>query len=257
MAFLTLPNQDKVGPISAVLFDKDGTLIDSHSYWGTIIVKRATLIANQFRLSDDTIVGLCDSMGFCNKSMRLLEKGPVALESRSVVIEKVVNFLGVTGTNVTIREINDLFDIAASQLDVEALPIIKPISNALSVMKGLFDIGLKIAIITSDTESNTRKFMQQVGFHELEILVIGRDNFPHAKKTGLPAAYAASALGVDISECLVIGDAPMDYQMALNSGALHLLVSSGQLSYDTLCRSTKYVVKDLCEINFTPTFSTT
>jgi len=252
MAYLTLPSQDKFGPISAVLFDKDGTLIDSHTYWGAIILKRAMLIAHQYKLSNETMVGICDSMGFCNKSMRLLEKGPVALESRSVVVEKVVNYLRSTGTSVTINDINELFDMAASQLDTEALPIIKPIPSALSVMANLFDIGVKIAIVTSDTESNTRKFIQQVGFDELEILVVGRDNFPHAKKTGLPAEFAAIALGVDISKCLVIGDAPMDYQMAANSGSLHLLVSSGQLSYDTLRRSTKYVVKDLCEIDFTP-----
>ena len=251
MAYLSFPNQDNIGPISAVFFDKDGTLIDSHSYWGTIIETRAILIANRYNLPPDTIAGICDSMGFCNKSMKLLEKGPVALESRSVVVEKVASYLRAVGTNPTVKDINELFDMAASQLDLEALPIIKPISTAISTLKSLFDIGLKIAIITSDSESNTWKLIQQFGFNQLDILVVSRDNFPHAKKTGLPAAFAARSLGVDISECLVIGDAPMDYQMAINSGALHLLVSTGQLSYDTLCMSTKYVVKDLCEISFT------
>jgi len=252
MSNLILPDQTTIGPISAVFFDKDGTLIDSHSYWGAIIAARASLIANQFNLSADIISGICDSMGFCDKTTKLLEKGPVALESRSVVVDKVIGYLNSIGTYANVSDINEIFDLASSKLNDEQLPVIKPIPTALSKMKGLLEVGLQIAIITSDTVSNTNKFIRQVGLGEFKILIIGRDNYPHAKKTGLPAAFAAKELGVDIGQCLVIGDAPMDYLMANNSGALHLLVSSGQLSYDTLRMSTKNVVKDLCEINFAP-----
>lgn len=252
MTNLILPDQTSIGPISAVFFDKDGTLIDSHSYWGAIISVRADLIADQFSLPSDKISGICDSMGFCNKTMRLLEKGPIALESRAVVVDNVVDYLKTIGTNANVRDINEIFDMASSKLNDEALPAIKPIPAALSKMKDLLETGIKIAIITSDTVSNTNKFIRQIGFGELEIMVIGRDNYPHAKKTGRPAAFAACELDIDIGQCLVIGDAPMDYLMAINSGALHLLVSSGQLSYDTLCMSTNYVVNDLNEISFTP-----
>lgn len=251
MTYLKMPGQDKIGPISAVLFDKDGTLMDSHSYWGTIIERRARLIADFYKLSADARPDICESMGFCIKSMTLLEKGPVALESRSEVVASVVKFLRGGGTKATAEEINELFETAASQLDNESLPNIRPISTSISLMKSLLNIGLKVAIVTSDTESNTRRFIEQIGFLDSRILVVARDNYPHAKKTGLPAAFAAKTLGVNISECLVIGDAPMDYQMAVNSGALHLLVSSGQLSYESLIESSRYVVEDLNDISLT------
>lgn len=252
MTNLILPDQTTIGPISAVFFDKDGTLIDSHSYWGTIIAARARLIVNQLNLSVDMVSSICDSMGFCNKTKRLLEKGPVALESRSVVVNKVLDYLRSIGADVNVTDINEIFDLASSKLSDDELPVINPIPSALSKMKGLLEVGVQMAIITSDTVSNTHKFIQQVGLDEFEMLVIGRDNYPHAKKSGLPAAFAANTLGVDIGSCLVIGDAPMDYLMANNSGALHLLVSSGQLSYDSLRMLTNNVVKDLSEINFTP-----
>jgi len=246
-----MPDKTKIGPISAVFFDKDGTLMDSHSYWGAIIAVRAELIVNLFGLSTDKISGICDSMGYCNKTMKLLEKGPVALESRSVVVDKVLNYLESIGTAANVKDISEIFDLASSKFNDKESLMIYPILTALSKMKELSQIGIKISIITSDTVSNTHKFIRQEGLEELEIMVIGRDNYPHAKKTGLPASFAANELGVDISQCLVIGDAPMDYLMAINSGALHLLVSSGQLSYDTLRMTTSYVVKDLCEINYT------
>ena len=251
MTNLLLPDQTTIGPISAVFFDKDGTLIDSHSYWGTIISARACVIVDQLNLSAHFASSICDSMGFCNKTKRLLEKGPVALESRTVVVDKVLNHLRSIGADVNTKDINELFDLATSKLSDQELPVINPIPSALCKLKHLLEVGVQIAIVTSDTVSNTLKFIRQVDLDGFEIMVIGRDNYPHAKKSGLPAAFAANKLGVDIGHCLVIGDAPMDYLMAKNSGALHLLVSTGQLSYDTLRRTTNNVVKDLSEIDFT------
>ena len=252
MIKIILPNKEHLGPIRAVLFDKDGTLIDSHSYWGEIIVQRAHEIISYYQLPDDKYLGICESMGLCSKSLRLTEKGPVALESRSVVVSHVVGHLQDIGVISSDRQVNQIFDKVSYEMNIKTLPRIQPIRTAISTMSDLLRLVVKLAIVTSDTESNALSFIRQTGFSESQIVIIGRDSCPHSKKTGFPAKYAASKLGVDISQCIVIGDAPMDHQMAVNSGALHLLVSTGQLSYETLRESTPLVVNSLTEITFSP-----
>jgi len=233
--------------INAVFFDKDGTLIDSHFYWGSIIKARSALIVDKLRLDPSKYSDICYSMGFCVQREKLIEEGPVALESRSVVIDKVNRFLNNMGFSVVDTEIEQIFDLVSTEMQ-DNYEIVKPIEDAVSVLKILKSMDVNVAIITSDSELNTCKFIDKIGLSSSDIMLICRDNYEHSKKSGLPAIYAAEKMSINIDSCLVIGDAPMDYHMAVNSGAMHLLVSTGQLSYDTLRQNTNNVVASLSNV---------
>ncbi|HQH31154.1 MAG TPA: HAD hydrolase-like protein, partial [Spirochaetota bacterium] len=54
---------------------------------------------------------------------------------------------------------------------------------------------------------------------------------------------------VDISETVVIGDSPADYQMGKNAGIDKvILVASGQISKEKLSNYSKYTVSSLGDI---------
>ena len=253
MITLILPNNKILGPVSTVFFDKDGTLIDSHSYWGEIIKERARVILSFYRIDENKFDDICNCMGFCNQSQRLLVKGPIALESRNVVVEHLISYLRSIGKKGSPKEINDIFDLVTANMNSKKLPDIILIPKAVSLLLDLIRQGVKVAIITSDSTANTINFLAKVGLAQEQVLLVTRDNYPHAKKTGLPANHAAETIGVKISDCLIIGDAPMDYEMAKNSGASHLLVSTGQLPSRILLKHSSNVVNSLSEIKFIST----
>lgn len=252
MIEFNLPGNLSLGPIAAVFFDKDGTLIDSHSYWGEIIKQRALMIVSYYEMDKDKVSDLCNCMGFCDQTHRLLEKGPIALESRSVVISQLANFLQSIGVSALPDEINEIFDTVTSNMNSKNLPDINLIQDGVLLLKRLVNQNFKVAIITSDSSVNTENFLKKIGLSQSQLFIVTRDSYPHAKKTGLPAKYAADHLDVDISQCLIIGDAPMDFEMAINCGALPLLVSTGQLPKNTLLQHSVNVVNSLSEVNFSP-----
>ena len=79
--------------IKGVIFDKDGTITDSHRYWSKIIKMRAALIMNRNKINRKYYPDLCKSMGLNIQTNKLLPSGPIALKSREEVINNVLVFL--------------------------------------------------------------------------------------------------------------------------------------------------------------------
>jgi phosphoglycolate phosphatase-like HAD superfamily hydrolase len=126
--------------------------------------------------------------------------------------------------------------------------IIRPIESATSLLLELIRIDVPVAIVTSDSISNTNIYLEKLGLSEHDLTLVCRDTCPHPKRTGYPAIQAADLLNINISDAIVIGDAPMDFEMAINSGSKHLLVSTGQLDHQHLLNSTPNVIKSLSDV---------
>ena len=73
--------------IETVLFDKDGTIIDLHYFWGKMTQLRIKRIIKEFNLDFDLFNELCLCLGFDVNSEKMLENGITALYSRSKIIE--------------------------------------------------------------------------------------------------------------------------------------------------------------------------
>ena len=82
-------------------------------------------------------------------------------------------------------------------------------------------------------------------------LIIGVDDGYGSKSTGIPAKYACEKMGLSSNNVVAIGDAPMDYQMSMNSKLLgSILVETGQTPITDLLKLSPYCVKNLSEISF-------
>ena len=57
-------NQFKIKSITGIIFDKDGTITNSNTYWSEIIKMRAELIIKRYKLDKNFYSNLCKSMGF-------------------------------------------------------------------------------------------------------------------------------------------------------------------------------------------------
>ena len=77
----------QIDNIETVLFDKDGTLIDLHYFWGRMTEMRAKAIMQRFEIAPDNFEKICFFLGYDVSFGKMLKDGITALYSRSRIID--------------------------------------------------------------------------------------------------------------------------------------------------------------------------
>ena len=100
MSKLMIDGEILLDRVEAIIFDKDGTLIDVHHYWSSMIKIRATKIVDKWFNSsnyENVRVGLVDVMGVDYETNKLKPNGPVGVKSRSYIVNVVKNYIKNNG----------------------------------------------------------------------------------------------------------------------------------------------------------------
>ena len=117
--------------IETVLFDKDGTFIDLHFFWGKMTQLRALELIKIFNLKDNDFEKLCLILGYDIKSKKMLSNGITALYSRIKIIEILKNKLEELGVNTSIQELEIIFDRVSEVFYKNIEKYTKPIPEAI------------------------------------------------------------------------------------------------------------------------------
>jgi mannitol-1-/sugar-/sorbitol-6-phosphatase len=162
--------------IGAVLFDMDGTLVDSHG----AIIRSWTRISEEYGLPLDDILAV--------------HAGRPAWST----LESVAPWLGAeriaqAGARQLEWEYDDLGDVVA-------------IDGALELIAGVAARNLPWAVVTSADDRLARARMGAVGIDPP--LLISTDDITRPKPDPEGYLLAASRLGVPPADCLVVEDAP-------------------------------------------------
>ena len=163
---------------AAVLWDMDGTLIDSEPYW--------LASESAFAAAHDSNWGHEDGLGVIGMSL---------YESSKLLKERV-------GSDLEPQQIIDqITDGVLSRLE-QSIPW-RP--GARELLKLLRDNQIKTALVTGSMHRMAQKVADQIGFEAFDVIVGGDDvvrGKPH------PESYlmAAQMLGVDPTHCVAFED---------------------------------------------------
>ena len=100
------------------------------------------------------------------------------------------------------------------------------IPGAASFMAALIDAGIPLALVTSAPIELMRVRMEEAGV-PIPPVAVSAGDVERGKPDPDPYLKAAELLGVPISSCLVLEDAPSGYTSARRAGAQVLLVGDG------------------------------
>ena len=240
----------KIENVETVLFDKDGTLIDLHYFWGKMTELRVAALIKKYKLQDDVFSQLCSFLGYDINLKRMLCDGITALYSRSKIIEIFCENLKDLNIFVKTSEMEKLFDEVAEEFYKNILDYTKPISTAINFVDELYKNGVKLGIVTSDSIVSTNLTLKQFGWEKYFDVVIGRESHHETKESGKPTLLALEELNANPKTAIMIGDAPTDYISAKNAGIEYIiLVSTGQIKIDELHKISKCTCNSLSEIS--------
>ncbi len=235
--------------IDTVLFDKDGTFIDLHYFWGKMTELRVLEIIKRYNLDSSKFNDLCLKLGYNVQDGKMLSDGITALYSRPIIIQIFCKDLHNFGLKITEKELEVLFDYVNTIFYKDMIKYTKPIDSAISFIQNLRKAKIKTGIVTSDSKESSLLTLKHFGWEDLFDVVIGRESTKETKESGVPVRLALSSLSSNPNNTVMIGDAPMDYIAASNAGVNRtILVATGQVCANDLLKTSEYVVESLDNI---------
>nr|WP_281069478.1 HAD family phosphatase [Microbacterium amylolyticum] len=178
----------------AVLWDMDGTIIDSEPYW----IAAETPLVERF--------------GGTWTHEDALQLVGNSLETSGAILQSA-------GVQMDIPDIVEyLTDEVLRQMAESGLPF-RP--GAQELLRSLRAAGVKTAIVTMSRRRMAQRVADLFTFDAFDA-VLGGDDVARPKPFPDPYLAGAAALGVDIRDCVAIEDSPTGLRSAIDSGAVTL-----------------------------------
>lgn len=218
--------------ISAILFDKDGTLFDFQVSWSAW----AVTFLHDLAQGDETRARVLGQvLGFDWESRRFLPDSCVIAGTDEDIVSALLPELpGARGPELRLR-----IGLAAATAPMrEAVPL-------APFLDGLRARGLNLGVATNDTESTARAHLETAGVLDRFDFVTGADSGHGAKPgPGMCLAYAA-ALGLPPAEVLMVGDSLHDLHAGRAAGMWTLGVLTGVAGADVLASEADHLLPDI------------
>ncbi|TCD54236.1 HAD family phosphatase [Alloscardovia theropitheci] len=182
---------------AAVMWDMDGTLINSEPYWGE---SEEALLARAGKEWDPNIAKTLQgaSLAFVAEYM---QKAGVPDLSAEEIIEFMVDYV--------------------YRKEVERLPWTAGVTDVLTMVR---DADIPQYLVTSSPEPMARNLVEQAPEGSLHGYICNETPVPH-KPSPEPYLLAAQKLGVDIKDCLIFEDSVPGLTAAGKSGAAWVSVT--------------------------------
>lgn len=241
-------NEQELKNIDLFIFDKDGTLIDIHHYWCSMIKLRAKFLLEKFNLnSNDLYFKLIDSMGIDVQTDLMKPTGPVGLKPRSFIIETAYNCLTKASVKCTIDEVSEVFKKVDEYSRGKIKDFIKPLPGVKEILYKLIDNGIPVAIATTDLSERAKLAMEAIQIKDVFSVIAGGNCAKSAKPAPDLVHFICKKLGVDENRTVVVGDSIVDLKMAFNAGARFIGVKTGLYSEEFI-ENSEFLVETLEQI---------
>jgi phosphoglycolate phosphatase-like HAD superfamily hydrolase len=197
----------------AIIFDKDGTLIDFDAMWGDWTLQLADRMLTLANL--DIRLPLCDSFGYDLHTKKILPDGNLASATIWRLREIMLNVTQAAG--VSYEEADRAVEQAWIVPDPVALA--KPLTDIHKLFTNIRNRGIKIAIATADDRAPTEAMLEAFNANHLVSTLVCADDGIKAKPAPDMVFAICARLGIHQSKVIVIGDTVADLTMARSSGA--------------------------------------
>jgi phosphoglycolate phosphatase len=207
----------KIGPIRAILFDKDGTLVDFQRTFGPAVRAVMQHLAGGDRAAYDRLVA---ASRFVEADQRFLPDSPLIAEPASVYGALWATALGQPANAAFLAGIDRLLCDATTRH-------LAAIGDPKTLLTSLAARGYRLGMMTNDAEITARAHARKLGLDEVLGFVAGYDSGFGAKPDPGPVLAFAQAVGMSASETAVVGDTVLDLAAARAAGAVAIGVLTG------------------------------
>jgi len=217
----------------AVVFDKDGTLVDFNHMWGPRVVRWIEALAAQSGCVA-CIARFYSVLGFDPETMQAVPEGPVATASTADIYALAAGVLFEHGLGwYRARPLV----ISSAETTIAAPPQpgeIQPLGDVRGAFRRLRSAGLPIAVHTNDDRELTQATLEQLGVAgDVAVMACGDDDLP-PKPDPAGLRWIAAKLGTTPERLVFVGDSAADMLAARNAGSVAIGLDGGSGSLEKL-----------------------
>lgn len=224
--------------IKAVLFDRDGTLLDLQATWAGAFY---FIIRDMAGGDECKIQALADYSGYFMDSRKF--------DMRSRLLTGAPSDYCAQWAEICERPygedfMRDFTDLSLKYCDVS--PTFLPgASQALDALK---QANIPMGIATNGTESSARRQMAHLGYQDHFCSIIGYDSGHGAKPAAGQVLAFAKQLEIEPGDVLMIGDSLHDVHAGKAAGAMTLALPTGAASSEELLAEADQVISSLADL---------
>lgn len=210
-------------PYSLVVFDLDGTLVDSASDIAEA-VNRTLADWSLPRVEEAAI------RGWIGDGARALVASAFAHAGKAVDLDEVM-----PGFMVHYAECLLLY------------PTVYP--GVVETLRALRERGVAVAVCTNKPERFVRPLLDALDLGGYFEVIVGGDTLPERKPSAAPLLHVVDRFGLQVSQCLMVGDSATDVQTAAAADMPMALVTYGYLrGFDPHAVKEVRVIDDMREL---------
>ena len=221
MTDLFVNDQCVLKDVQLVLLDKDGTIIDIHHYWGSMLKERAQITINHWfadsKIQKEIHDELIDAMGFDLVNKRMKPEGPVGVKPRTFIVKVATEVVCRNGVSIVEEEIEKLFKIVDRQTETNILPSLKVLPGVNTFIKKCYKLGVQIGVVTTDITQRGIKALQALEIDHCFQYVVGSDQVKNHKPASDSVDIILEKSGLSRDKTVVIGDHVVDVEMGIKS----------------------------------------
>jgi phosphoglycolate phosphatase len=196
----------------AIIFDKDGTLIDFDAMWGGWVIYLAEQLHQASGLPVRESLSL--AMGYDEDTKKVLAHGKIAVTPMAklyILTIEVMQSLGLSAEKA--KEV-----VETCWCIPDPVELAKPFTDMRELFYKLHSEGIKIAIATADDRTPTQAMIEAFDIEEyIFTMVCADDNIPTKPAPDMVHAIC-QRMNIHPSKVMVIGDTITDLKMARAAG---------------------------------------
>ncbi len=225
--------------IRGLLFDKDGTLIQSDATWVPIYRK---LLCDQFGIDDAQANAMMQPVGYDPSTDGFVANSMLASGTTRQLVQTWWPDLDAAGIAAKLK----MIDVDYAPLSKSMLQPLMPLAPLLTQFRAM---NLRVGVATNDSHFSALNHMAHLGVLDLFDEVIAADTVPIPKPSGDMIRKFATSQGLRTSDIAMVGDNSHDMEEARNGGAgLAIAVLSGNSDHGDIAHLADYTLASISEL---------
>jgi phosphoglycolate phosphatase len=201
----------------AIIFDKDGTLIDFDLMWGRWTLQLADRL--QTSIGMDVRQALCECYGYDMVRRKILPDGKLTCTPMWRLRDLMVDVVRSQGLST----LEAACAVEKAWHVPDPVTLARPVTDLQKLFLNIHKLGIKIAIATTDDRDPTEAMLKAFGVKGFISTMVCADDGIQAKPAPDMATTICQRMNVHPSSVIVIGDTVADLQMARSAGAGYVI----------------------------------